>query len=260
MAGFCFTIPCYVHEPKQLHLVQRCVQSIQRVYPTTPIYIIHTKSACVPHLEITGATVIENPYPGSSMFGAMYVFYTQNLANATFVIHDSMVIYRKIDEPLYETADFRSIFYFEHTYFPELFTDRYIQWIRQCNITNQEKEEANHDLTHNIGKTWVANFGPSFYITRQGVERLHQYCNILDQMTSFSTRDSICSMEVLLGFFAFKTGLLTSIQDCSICGELFTMQRSFDVHQGHLSLEQVLQIPYPYPIYKSYVGRLGQSS
>lgn len=260
MDDLCFTIPCYIHEPRQLHLIQRCVRSIQRVYPTTAIYIIHTPSACMPELVVEGAHVIKNPYPGSSMFGAMYVFYTQNLAKSTFLIHDSMVVYRTIDEALYKESDFRSIFYFDHTYFPELFMDRYKDWIQQCRITEAEKEEALYDLTHHIGKTWAANFGPSFYITRTGVEKLHHYCNLLDRMALFSSRDSICSMEVLLGFFAFKTGLLTKIEDCSLCGELFKMQREFDVHQGYLSLEEVLRIPYPYPIYKSYVGRLGQSS
>jgi hypothetical protein len=62
-------------------------------------------------------------------------------------------------------------------------------------------------------------------------------------------------LERLIGAVAFQQGLVTSVSDCSLCGDIFKFPRAWDKWYVTQDFYELQQHPYNGPVIKIWKGR-----
>lgn len=252
---FCIVVSCYIDRPEHEMFIVRCIDSIRRIYPEKKIYISHTKTDYKPELAFVDPNIFvyENPYPGTTMFGAIYLFMKEQFAESAFFMHDTMALKENIDDRVVGQA-FKFSWYFKHSNFYDIFQDKYRFVLGQCH-----KEHLLEEFIHTFGTGWVSCFGISFYATQEALLKIDAFSNLLDLVPEITNFQLICSFESLIGFMAFKLGLVKSIETCSIGGDFFSWQDRLPTapsNQMYWPLDKILLETPPAPLWKTLAKRI----
>ena len=233
--SICFLVPMKIDRPEHEFQIRRCVESIRYFYPRTLIVVVYAPGSRVSMPEDENLLLEENPY--FATMGALYLFYTHKYADYAYVIHDSMAILRPLPEPY---GDVRFLYCFKHCVrdHHHVMMDVYTEVLPP------------DDVFQLVNRLSIGCFGTAFLIRHSAIEKLE----ILNIIPKVKTKHQLEGMERVFAYLAVKHNLLTP--DPAICGDIFAPNIDPWAHGiGHLSLNELLRVNFPQPIFKCIVSR-----
>jgi len=241
-----FYIPHYRSSAKDVTLLNYCVRAIQIHYPSADIIICESPSAVErTGYEISGVTWVDNPIPNSSSIGCFkeYLSRYKGQNSKAIFINDNMIlkaqfIKERLDRP------------FGFTWF---FTTEELTTIREPAI--EKYVQTNLEGYGLDTEDYAGCLGNSVFGTYKSIERLWNAIPF-EQFMEYKDRKSVLQdTERVIGLTAFGIGLVSSIDTCSLCGNINNMPNSFvKVYNGE-SFEELQQYPYAEAIIKFWGGR-----
>jgi len=230
-----FYIPHYRSSAKDVTLLNYCVRAVQLYYPAADIIICESPSAVdKAGYDISGAVWTENPIPNSSSIGCFKDYlsrYNQQKRKAIF-INDNMIlkgrfVKERLDRP------FGFIWFFishEKTHIQEPSIREYVN-------AEIEKYQLGPD-------DYAGCIGNSVFGTYESIQRLWAAIPF-DKFMGYEQRKHVLQdTERVIGLTAFGLGLVSSIDTCSLCGNIDKMPGAFTNKYTGQTFEELQEYPY----------------
>lgn len=233
--SLCFLIPVKLDTPEQSVYVNRCIQSIRRIYPEEPIILaLASNSIELPSTYDVNVIQVANPY--FSTLGCLELFHKHRYAETALILHDSTVLLGRLP-PL--TKGLQFVYHFIE---PSL--DR---------IRNEEGYKRL--LTYPEWKDMVTNhtfgcFGNMVYIRHDAIPT----SGLLRFIPLIRTKYDFECMERVLAFIVSRSGVLVGH---SLCGNIFHPIADPWVHTEYTTktIEEFYEEKFPFIIAKCIVAR-----
>ena len=244
-----FYIAHYYSNIQSLQLLKLSIQSIQRFYPHSDIVVCESPSLLkeTAYDDISGVNVIINPIPNSSVIGCFkeYMKRYETSNKKGIFIHDSMVLTGRFDDEKL-SRQFGFIWSFSQYHEPR-------------DTCNEELGKFLHNYL-NINDMncddYVGDFGPSVYGSYESIVALWNETPFELFMTYEDRKGVILDLERIIGAVAFKLKLVTSTENCALCGDIFDDGARFGRGYEGETLEEIIADPYKESAIKFWCGRL----
>jgi len=235
MASFCFIVTVKITNQNQEFFIKRCIDSIRRIYPDTPIIIAKSPDTVCDLPSGKNIRIEENPY--YSTFGALYLFYKHRYADYAYILHDSMCITRQLPDP---TGDIRFLYWFGKK---DIAHNHYRR--------GYEKLLPTTDVDRLMSTLSYGCFGCSFLIRHSCIEKTQ----LLDILPNVQTKYDFEAMERIVAYLSIKHGLIDP--EIALCGDIFESRvNPWTNGLTYASLDDILRLKFPQPIFKSIVSRI----
>lgn len=228
----CFMIPTKIDSPSQEFYIRRCLKSIRRIYPSTPIIIALAKGTSPIATDDPHILQVENPY--FSTLGCIYLLYRNNYAEYAYILHDSMVVNSLIPE---SSRDVSFIYSFHepgmcaHIYHP-----------------NYQKLLSPSQYRDMLFNQKTGCFGVSMGMKLSVIERL----GVLELAPKLTTKNDFCATERIFAYLCDSNHVEYDV----LCGSIFGDADPWAHPElSNMSLEEILARNYRMCIIKSLVGR-----
>lgn len=239
-----FYISHYCSDKKVETLLQYCLRGISEQYPNADIVICVSPSSYSPTHPIEyprNASIIENPILNSGSVGCFKDFLSrykdrQNI-KAVF-LHDTMILKDNFDKAILSQS-FGFIWYFYDT-----------------NIANSIQHPNLREryfklfIEHNLENEGIGCFGLSCYGTYDAVKKLWDAIPFEKYMELGSRRLVMMDLERFIGITALYLGLISDIDTCSLCGNIFDFPYAFQEWYNNQSYEELCGIKYDQAVVK----------
>jgi hypothetical protein len=103
---------------------------------------------------------------------------------------------------------------------------------------------------------YLGDFGPSVYGSYDSIYELWKETPFELFMTYEPRKSVIVDLERIIGAVAFKLKLVTSTDNCSLCGDIFEDAARFGRRYEDETLEEIISDPYKESAIKFWCGRL----
>jgi hypothetical protein len=241
-----FYIPHYRSDRDTVRLLNYCVKSIRMHYPGSDIVVCESESSFEKKgYDVSGVIWIDNPIQNSATIGCVkdYINRYESTRKRAIFIQDTIILKGKFNETRL-SRPFGFIWYFDiYQKVSSLFHDDSKPFLFTL--------LANNDMDYN---DYVGCFGPTFYGTYTSIYKLW---NSIPFDTFMKTKERslvLQDLERIIGAVSFQLGLTTSIEDCSLCGDIFMFPGSFSVLPIN-TFEEIQKYPYKESAIKIWKGR-----
>ena len=111
-------------------------------------------------------------------------------------------------------------------------------------------------VKHNMDPTdYVGCFGFAHYGCYDSIEKLWSKIPYKEFMAYPERSKVMMDLERIVAATAFQLGLVTSLTDCSLCGDIFNYPNAFHSRYSNESFEEIQAHPYEGPAVKFWGGR-----
>lgn len=232
MKSECFIIPTKVDNQSHRFYIDRCIESIRRVYPDTLIVIALSKGTS--SMEIDGDNIIQVQNPYFSTLGCICLFHLNKYADYAYVIHDSMVITKQF--PM-TSAPVSFIYSFDE---PGMCSNIYME--------NYSKLLEPSECYAMVSKHRRGCFGVSMGLDHDIIGKL----GVLPIIPNVTTKNDFCAMERIFSFLCASNRIQVEV----ICGDIFGEANPWKYSEfSTMSLNDILARNFDVCVVKSMVGR-----
>lgn len=250
---FVFYVAHYRSDQQAIQLLNHCIRAIQLHYPHAEIIICESDSTYErAAYDISGVTWASNPIQNSGVIGCVKDYldrYSSTKKHVVF-LQDTIILKSSFDiEKL--SRPFGFIWYFA-TY---------------SSLKSVEHEILRNDLFLRLADNnmdcddYVGCFGPAFYGSYELLDTLWNAIEFEKYMKIKERGKVIMDLERVIGATAFQLGLVTSTENCSLCGDIFEFPQAFQQWYRGESFEELQSYPYETHAIKIWKGRtVGLSS
>jgi hypothetical protein len=242
-----FYIAHYRSDPQSIQLLNYSVKAIQLHYPYAEIVICESYST---HervgYDVSGVTWVSSPIQNSGTIGCIKDYldrYSSTKKHVVF-LQDTMVLKGVFDvEKLWRPFGF--LWYF----------------ILYCDLKSVENALLRQDLFIRLSDNdmdcddYVGCFGPAFYGSYESVQSLWNAIDFETYMKIKERGKVLMDLERVIGATAFQLGLVSSTDNCSLCGDIFEFPQSFQQWYTGQSFEELQNYPYNAAAIKIWKGR-----
>jgi hypothetical protein len=234
-----FYVTHYCADASDEILIQRCIQSIQTFYPTSDIILCRSPSSYSSTIYDTfhGITLIENPLPNSFTCGSIkdYLERYKDSKKKIISIHDSVFLKGRFVEERLERK-FGFLWWFP--YFlcaPQFLCNTQMRFHYMDQMTSEPKMHY---------RAFSGCFGCCIFGDYESIDFFWNSAPIEEYLEIGDKKNVLQDLERMFGLLAFKHGLVTTEDDCSLCGEIYKMPHAFQQWFSNQSFEEILAIPY----------------
>jgi hypothetical protein len=232
MRSTCFIIPVKIDRPSHSFYIHRCLASIRRLYPETPIVLALSKETPPIKTDHVNVTQVENPY--FSTLGCLSLFSTHKYADYAYILHDSMVL-TKVLPP---TTTLVSFVYTFHE--PGMEAHIYGQ--------NYQKILSPEHYRRMVTTQTTGCFGVSVGIDHRVIESI----GILPLLPKITTKNDFCATERIFAYLCDSNNVVYD----SLCGTIFGEGDPWAHPElSTMTLDEILARNYTMCVVKSLVGR-----
>lgn len=244
-----FYIPHYRSNMNIVKLLNYCVRSIQEHYPLSDIVVCESPSTLENSAyDISGVVWVENPIPNSACIGCYkdYLNRYRDSKKKGIFLHDTMMMKGRFSEDLLDTP-FKFIWRFDGHLKEEVLS---------VSIRN--------DLFIILGKNDMdfTDYDGCFGWALQGnYESIHTLWNSIpfERYMNLPVRSEVMKdMERIIGVTAFSERLVESIENCSLCGNIFHYGGGFGSAYNNESYEEIQSLPCKDVCVKFWGGRTNE--
>lgn len=241
-----FYIPHYRNNKNDIILLNYCVRSIQIHYTGSDIIICESHSILdSTGYDISGVIWIDNPIPNSSSIGCFkdYLLRYKGLNTKAIFMNDNMILKGKfVKERL--NREFGFIW---------SFTGRDSHQIRNFNIKEYVFDNLDkYEMSYN---DYVGCLGNSLYGTYESIQRLWDAIPFERFMEYKDRKNTLQDTERVIGIMSFAIGLIKSVDESSLCGNIFNMPILSSHAYNMQTFDQIQQYPYTESCIKFWGGR-----
>ncbi len=203
------------HSSSDLHTVifEKCINSIKKFHPDNNVVICHTSTTKISQniMDYGNITCVNTPIDGTTIYGAMSILLKLDNITNYILIHDSMILLKKIDERILGRR-FYFLWHFQAAYHDH--KDNVINLICNSNFNYEDKCKILNKYNNEAGKTWIGCFGPAFGGNIEILRNLWNMLNINDtNLIKYVGRNQIMSAERYLSLIASYMGIIDYFPD-----------------------------------------------
>lgn len=242
-----FYIAHFRSDAQSIQLLNYCVKSVQLYYPHAEIVICESDSKYERvGYDISGVIWTRNPIQNSATIGCIkeyLVRYETTQKNVVF-LQDSIIL-KGVFDPEKLSRPFGFIWYFSVLH----------------DIHSIENDILRGDLFKILSDNnmdcndYVGCFGPTFYGSFISIQKLWSAMSFEKYMSLKERGKVLMDLERIIGAAAFQLGLISSADDCSLCGDIFKFPQAFQEWYVGQSFEEIQRYPYKGPALKVWKRR-----
>jgi len=247
--GLVFYIAHYCSDEQTALLLGYCIRGISEQYPDADIIICKSSSEYVQNTRIElpdKAKIIDSPVPNSSCVGCFkdFLIRYRGCGRKAVFIHDSMILKDKLNNDILQRP-FGFMWYFRDTNLATSIMNIQMRsdYYKMLAIHNMDYEDT------------VGCFGFSCFGTYESIEKLWEELPFEEYMKIQPRREVMMDLERFVGVAASYLGLITSIETCSLCGNIFDFPFAFKEWYTNQSYEEISAISYEQPMIKIWKQR-----
>jgi len=231
-----FYIAHYRSDEQSIRLLNYCVKAIQLFYPYADIVICESESSFDrTGYDISGALWVANPIQNSGTIGCLkdYLVRYESTRKQGVFIQDSMILKGVFDEVLFSRACgfiwHFSVYYDIHSIDHDAVREYLFELLSGSDMDCSD---------------YLGCFGPALYGSYISI---HKIWNTIpfDKFMQYKERSMILmDLERIIGAVAFQQGLMVSVEDCSLCGDIFQFPQAFQKWYVGQAFEELQAYPY----------------